>query len=183
MKTIAIYGGSFDPVTWGHVIAVVNFFLTNPILDEVLVVPCFKQRGKNLIAFEHRYKMCQLAFQSLNKVIVSDVERMLGGESYTYCLVQHLKEQDPKSNFRFIMGADLKDSYKKWEKVSVIDELAPPLIVPRPGFSTSENEAGSFVNVSSTQVRDCLKSTKSSFLERALPEPVLSYIKSNKLYI
>lgn len=181
-KTVAVYGGSFNPVTWGHVVAVINFFLTNQILDEVLVVPCFQQEGKDLIDFHHRYKMCQLAFAGLNRVSISDVEFVFGGESHTGRLVQHLKEQNHHWNLRFVLGADLKESYKTWDGVEIIDAVAPPLIVPRPGFSKTEEEYGNFLNVSSTLVRSSLRAERYDFLERALPAAVLNYIKENNLY-
>lgn len=181
-KVVAIYGGSFNPVTWGHVVSVVNFFLVNGDLDEVLVVPCFQQQGKQLIEFHHRYKMCELAFGSLNKVTVSDVEYRLEGESLTHRLVTNLSSEHPNWKMRLILGSDLRESYKSWEGVEIIDKLAPPLIVPRPGFSKKEDEYGQFLNVSSTLVRSSLKMNKLDVLERALPGPVLNYIKENKLY-
>lgn len=182
-KVVGIYGGSFNPVTWGHVVSVVNFYLTNMELDEVLVVPCFQQDGKQLVEFQHRYKMCQLAFGSLNKVTVSDVESHLDGDGLTHKLISHLSSQHPNWRMRFILGSDLKDSYKNWEGAEIIDKLAPPLIVPRPGFSRKEDEYGQFLNISSTLVRNSLKANRLDVLERALPGPVLNYIKQNNLYI
>jgi len=182
IKTVAVYGGSFDPITWGHVVATINFFLTHQILDEVLVVPCFEQQGKNLIEFRHRYNMCKLAFANLNKATVSDVEFQIR-ESRTDKVVQHLKQQHPNWNLRFILGADLEKSYKTWEGAEIIDAVAPPLIVPRPGFSKSEEEYGNFLNISSTLVRSSIRAKRYDLLERALPAPVLSYIKENQLYI
>lgn len=182
-KTVGVYGGSFNPVTWGHVASVVNFTIMNQILDEVVIVPCFQQRGKDLIDFHHRYKMCQMAFESISNVTVSDIEYQLGGESYSYRLVQSLKNQNPHWNLRFIMGADLKDHYKGWEKSEVIDRLAPPLIVPRLGFSSREDSSNSILlNISSTLVRKSIVAKKFSVLKRALPKPVFSYIMENNLY-
>lgn len=185
LRNVAIYGGSFDPVTWGHVVSVITFFLNNQFLDEVLVVPCNQQRGKNLIDFHHRYKMCQLAFQHLNKVTVSDVEFQLGGESRTGRLIQHLSDNNPDWKMRFVIGADLQESYKTWDGADIIEKLAPPLIIPRSGYSKKvEDSPETFVNVSSTTVRRFLKmKDRSSFLERVLPVPVLSYIKDNQLYL
>jgi len=109
IRNVAIYGGSFDPVTWGHVISVINLLLNNQYLDEVLVIPCNQQKGKNVISFKHRFEMCKLAFQQLNKVTVSDIEFQLGGESYSYRLVEYLKDNSVDHKFRFVIGADLKD--------------------------------------------------------------------------
>lgn len=185
IRNVAIYGGSFDPVTWGHVVSTITFFLNNQFLDEVLVVPCNQQTGKDLIDFQHRYKMCQLAFQHLNKVTVSDVEFQLGGVSKTARLIQHLSDNNPDWKMRFVIGADLQDSWKTWKGADIIEKLAPPLVVPRSGYSKKvEDSPETFVNVSSTTVRRFLKMENrgTSFLERVLPGPVLSYIKEHKLY-
>ena len=184
IRNVAVYGGSFDPTTWGHVVSAINLLMNNQFLDEVLVVPCNQQKGKNLIDFGHRYKMCQLAFQHVNKVTVSDVEYQLGGESYTSRLVQHLSDQNPDWKMRFVLGADLEHNYKNWKDAEIIEKLAQPLIVPRPGISkAAEDSPGSYVNISSTVVRNYLKIGRTSLLERALPKPVFSYIKEHKLYI
>lgn len=176
-RNIAVYGGSFNPVHWGHVVSAINCLINNPIIDEVLVAPCFQQTGKDLLDFHHRFNMCQLAFQQTNKVTVSDVEFHLGDESYTYRLVQHLKDKNPNWNLRFIIGADLKESYKKWKNSEVIDRIAPPLVVPRPGFSD-----GPGIDISSTKIRNCFKLNRTDFLERVLPAPVFSYIVEHQLY-
>jgi nicotinate-nucleotide adenylyltransferase len=183
-KTVAIYGGSFDPVTWGHVVSVVNFFHANQYLDEVVVIPCFQQEGKNLIDFHHRFKMCELAFSHLNKVTVSNVEFTLGGESRTHRTLQHLKDANPYWSMHLILGEDLKDSYKTWPGINVIEKLARPIIAPRPKSSRTDCNNGMLLDISSTDVRRYIKynSYGSSWLERNLPAPVLNYIKENKLY-
>lgn len=184
-KTVGVYGGSFNPVTWGHVIAVINLFLTHQVLDQILVVPCFQQNGKNLIDFHHRLKMCQLAFENINyNVNVSDIEYQLGGESHTHRTLLSLKEKYPNWNLRFVIGFDLKESYKSWESAELIDQIAPPIIMPRPGFSDKKDFHGLFLaDISSTIVRDLRRAGSLRFLNRTLPQSVFSYILENKLYL
>lgn len=62
-KRIALYGGSFDPITKAHVTLVFEVFASG-LCDEIWVVPCGDHRHDKTCSASsrHRYAMCQLAF-------------------------------------------------------------------------------------------------------------------------
>lgn len=181
---IAIYGGSFDPPTLGHLMVVTHLLLNDPSVDRISIPPCFQQQGKTLTDFHHRKTMCELQFGFLPRIEVSTLERDLGGESLTYRLIQEMVRQQPKARFRFVMGADLLDTAPHWEGWEEIRRLAPPLIIGRAGIKPEGPGDPSPISpaVSSTIVRDALGKGDYHTAERYISAPVCQYIRQEKLY-
>lgn len=181
-KATAVFGGSFDPATTGHAMVVAHLILNEPSITDVLIVPCFQQAGKHLTSFEHRFNMCQEAFGWLPNVSFSRVEEELGGESITARTIKHLAEHT-SNKLRFVMGSDLLDKVHTWEGWSVIEELAPPIVVGRAGIPSSRSENTPICPVvSSSMVRDLLYGGQFSAAQRYLPAKVFEYIMTNGLY-
>lgn len=181
---IAVYGGSFDPPTLGHLMVVSHLLLNDPTVDKVYVVPCYQQRGKSLTNFGHRMEMCLRAFRFLPRVEVLAVERLLGGESLTVRLIKTLVETEPHAKFRFVMGADLRESCHTWEGWDEIERLAPPLIIGRAGISPLGPGDPTPIApiVSSTIVRKALAAQDYREAGRYIPVPVCDYIQEHALY-
>ena len=179
---VAVYGGSFDPPTLGHIMVVSHLLLNDPDIDSVLIIPCFQQNGKSLSRFEHRYQMCRQAFEWLPRTTVSKVEESLGGISYTSRTLRHLQAYNPHWKMRFVIGSDLKDSIRSWEGYETIEQLAPPVIVGRAGIPVEGGPTPICPVVSSTLVRKALVEGHFNEAERYLPGPVLRYIQRYGLY-
>lgn len=182
---IAIYGGSFDPPTLGHLMVVSHLLLNDASIDAVYIPPCFQQRGKQLTSFDHRMAMCRQQFGYLPRIKVTPIEQELGGESLTVRLVQELSRREPNARFRFVMGADLLTSCHRWEGWSEIERLAPPLVIGRAGISPREPGDPTPISpvVSSTIVKEALGRGAYREAGRYLTVPVLQYIEEHKLYL
>ena len=180
---IAVFGGSFNPITLGHFFVVGHILLNDPNIDQIMVVPCFEQDGKNNLApFDIRIEMCQAAlnFFSKERVIVSDIER--NTKSYTVDTLKKLIQlSNNKDNFRFVMGADLIESAKTWDGWNEIEKLAPPYVVGRAGISGSE-ATPICPAVSSTLIRALLEIKDYHTVQRYLSRDVLEIIKRENLY-
>lgn len=183
MKNIAIFGGSFDPPTIGHVMVISHILLNEKCIDEVLVIPCYLQAGKTLTDFEYRYQMCQMAFGWLPRVSISRAEQNLGGESLTARTVKVLYDSEPNCQFRFVMGSDLLDKVEFWDGWNVVKELAPPLVIGRAGISGGGGHTPICPQVSSTIVREALKQGKYWEAGRYLPAQVTEHIITHQLYL
>ncbi len=184
-SNIAIYGGSFDPPTLGHLMVVTHLLLNDPSVDLVYIPPCFQQRGKTLLDFDHRMTMCQKQFMHLPRTRVTPVERELGGESLTVRLVTELARREPKAKFKFVMGADLRETCHLWEGWSEIERLAPPLIIGRAGIAPEKIGDPTPISpvVSSTIVREALGRGAYHEAGRYLSVPVLQHIERHRLYL
>lgn len=177
---IAIYGGSFDPFHLAHSAVISHILMNDPNIDKILVVPAFKQSGKNLAPYHLRYAMCIAVTRYFNRVEVSDIE--MGTESLTIYTLQKLKQIYPNDSMRFVMGGDLIDSAKTWDGWKEIERLAPPYIVGRAGISNCEATPICPL-VSSTMIRNLLKKKDYIAVSRYVFSDVLRIIKENNLYV
>ena len=177
-----MYGGSFDPPHVAHVL-MARHAAGLPDVDRVLVVPAFQHAfGKLLCPFAHRLRMCELAFEGLSGVEVSDVERTLGGVSYTVRLLTHLRDAHPDHALRLLVGADILAETARWRDFDQITALAPLLAVGRGGFGREglDDDAPTLPAVSSTEIRSSL--ARGAQTLAMLPAAVAAYIREHGLY-
>lgn len=174
IKKIGILGGSFNPPHLGHV-AMAKLGLERGGLDQVWVIPCFEHPfEKALVSFEHRYKMCELAFQDLGvRVRVLDIEKKLGGKSFTYRTVVWLKKKYPSEKFVLIIGEDCAREAKTWHRYEELKKEVEWLVLPR-------GEKSPIPDISATATRAALQEGKG--LEKFLNKNVIEYIEKNRLY-
>jgi len=173
MDKIGIYGGSFNPIHTGHILAISQLFLQG--FDKIIVVPCYNHPfGKELISYEHRVNMCRLGLDHLKQdmIEVSTIESKLPAPSYTCNTIQAIIDQaQVKCKYNTIFGFDLEGDFNKWHGIDIIRQLAPPYWMKR------------ISGKSSTLVRQMLKYSRgSSDFSEILPRKVQEYIHKNELY-
>lgn len=190
---LAVYGGSFNPPHVGHVL-VAAYALSVAALDRLLVVPCFQHPfGKHLEPFEHRLRMCELAFDGLARVEVSTVERELGGPSLTVRTLEALAARHARASFRLVVGADVLDDAHRWFDFERVASLAPLLVIGRSGFPIppppyprgvpdipESARAVELPAVSSTELRERLRDGRPT--DGMLPLAVREHIDRHALY-
>lgn len=168
-----IFGGAFNPVHNGH-IHLAKEAVEQLNLRKLIVIPTFESPHKDtvLAPFEKRFEMCRLAFGELEgcghcgcTVEVSDIERKLGGISYTVSTLRELKKIYPDDRFYLLIGGDMLYSFKDWYKYESILKESTVCAVARGGDNFTDmveyaNELGrikvlptSIVSISSTEVR------------------------------
>lgn len=180
---VAVLGGSFDPPHAGHVLmaaylgAVAGF-------DHVLIVPVFEHAfRKSLTAFEHRLRMCQLAFESLPFVEVSPLEATLKGPNFTLNTLQAIRRAHPSWELRLAVGADVLADSHKWHAFEEVTRLAPPYVFARRGSASSGEKPQLMPDISSTEIRELFaQGATDSKLEELVPSSVRAYIEENRLY-
>ena len=185
-KSVAIYGGSFDPPHVSHVLAAV-YALKIGGFERVLVVPVFEHAfHKQLTPFGHRLRMCELAFAGLDGVEVSSVERELVTPSLTLRTLEHLAAEHPDWSMRLLVGSDVLSEAAKWHAFDQISQLAPPYVVARPGYDHPGSRAAHLPDVSSTRVREALATPTepehATLLAVSVPRSVLAYVAEHGLY-
>jgi len=186
-KSVAIYGGSFDPPHISHVLAAVYALKTGGF-ERIVVIPVFEHAfHKQLTAFEHRARMCELSFAGISGVEVSRVERELQTPSLTLRTLEHLASEHPDWQMRLLVGSDVLGDTAKWHAFDRISELAPPYVVARPGYAHPDSRAALLPDVSSTRIREALadvtKPEQQALLSVSVPSAVLAYIAEHRLYL
>ena len=200
-EKIGLYGGSFNPPHFGHVIAVKETRRSLK-LDRVLVMPAAVPPHKAMgmeVTPEQRLEMTRLAFAAVPFAEVRDDELKRSGPSYTADTVAALREEFPDARFYLITGADMFLTIQNWWHADEI--FASCTIV---GLSRSEGETpelkehavwlghryGAYaevvenpvVEISSTQLREALHRRELGELNKFLPPPVADYIEKEGLY-
>merc|ERR1719454_2721149 len=95
---IGVFGGSFNPIHLGHSLLAITTQQTKP-LDSVVLVPVFKHHVKtDLLPFDDRVKMCELAVapyrgESGQDIRVSTIEKDVGESNAK--MLQALKKRYP----------------------------------------------------------------------------------------
>lgn len=181
-RTVAFFGGSFNPPHVSHVLAAVYALSVAPI-DEVLVVPVFRHPfAKELAPFEDRLEMCRLALGWIPRVRVSEVERDLGGESLTLRTLEHLAAAHPDVALRLLVGADVLADLPKWHRFDRISEIAPPIVLGRGGVNRADAPEPLLPKISSTEVREALAQGDPGAVRALVPAAVLDYVAKHNLY-
>lgn len=198
VKNIGLLGGSFNPVTAGH-IEIAKYALK--LLDEVILIPCNNHSwAKPLIDFKHRFEMCQLAITK--DMSVQDYELRYNLPGDTFSLIEKLKQDKvyKNSNLFFIIGADEANDFRYWKNFIVLSNMITFIVVRRPGVALSFWARSYFTEphiilransavpeISSSDIRkhflDYYATGKvSSLLKRKLDPKVFDYIVKNGLY-
>lgn len=196
MTKTGIFGGAFNPVHNGHV-NLAKEATEQLKLRKLLIIPTFESPHKatKLLPFDTRMEMCKLAFEGISdkcEVTVSDIERKMGGVSYTINTIRELAKQLPDAQFFLLIGGDMLFSFREWYKYESILKESRVCAVARGGDNFTDMlefaaEMGrvkvlltSIVDVSSTEIREKLAAGKD--ISELVPQSVAEYIAANDLY-
>jgi nicotinate-nucleotide adenylyltransferase len=153
---VGVFGGSFDPPHLAHVLAVESVLATGQV-DRVLVLPVHGHAfGKRMEAFEHRVRMCELAFDHIANAEVSELERELPPPNYTLHTLEALRLRHPAAELRLIVGGDVLRDHGKWYRWDEVTRLAPVVALGRVGVPVLDAPPAVLPDVSSTEVRTWL---------------------------
>ena len=142
---IGIYGGSFDPVHYGHV-NVARTAVADLSLDKLLVVPAavspFKTDAGPGAGPWQRLEMVKAAFADVSNAVVDMREVERGGVSYAIDTVRSIVAETPPSDagneFFFIIGEDSLDRLDEWKDIDELRRLCTFKAYPRTKESSSE---------------------------------------------
>lgn len=190
MKRVGVFGGSFNPVHWGHV-RLAEWIVRHGWADEVWLMvsprnPLKEQVG--LLPEAERLDMARLAAGEVAGVRASDFEFSLPRPSYTWRTLEALRAAFPATAFSLIIGADNWLHFDRWARPDYIRAHHKLLVYPRPGYPLDASALPDGVDllgapvfdVSSTRVRKLLRENGDA--SRLVPAPVLRYIKERHLY-
>ena len=197
---IAIMGGTFDPIHYGH-LATAESVRCKYNADKVFFIPsgCPPHKDINFVTNnERRYEMTLLATKSNPNFEVSRIEIDRPGRTYTIDTITELKEKyGSEVEILFITGADVVHSiftWKSWEKLLTLCDF---VAATRPGYKKSEmfkriefmREAYESkihlievpeLDISSSDIRERVSEGRT--IKYLLPECVEEYIYENSLY-
>ena len=122
MRSIGIYGGSFNPVHFGHV-GLAKWVIENTDLEELwlMVSPNNPLKPANLLAPEgERLAAVSKAVKDIPHVKASDFEFSLPRPSYTANTLRELQKAYPDADFTLIIGEDNIAIFDRWREYEFI---------------------------------------------------------------
>ncbi|MBU0631165.1 nicotinate (nicotinamide) nucleotide adenylyltransferase [bacterium] len=175
MKTIALFGGSFDPPHLGH-IGVVNAALSSLDIDKVIVMPTYLNPFKAKVCAppELRLKWLRQIFSANTKVEVDDFELTCKRKVPSLETVQHLKKR--YENIYLIIGADNLASLEKWYAYEELCKLVTFVIASRDKIEIPSEYIHLHVDepISST---DLIENIKKEFLPAEIADEIEKFYK------
>ena len=198
---IGILGGTFNPIHLGHLILGQSAIETHDLL-KVLFVPCSTPPHKDtagLLPGEHRAAMVRAGTEGNPAFEFCDVEMKRGGVSYAVDTVGELREQYPRAELYFIIGADTLLELHLWRQVYSLLPLCQFVTFARPGTNDHAITAASLklrapwperllANVSSSRLIDISSSdirhrvAEGMSIRYLVPTAVELYIAEHHLY-
>jgi nicotinate-nucleotide adenylyltransferase len=136
---IGLFGGTFDPIHFGHLRSAEEVREAWGLERVVLIpaaVPPHKGRGA-MAAAADRLRMIELAVAGAPGLAVSDVELRRAGPSYTIDTVRHFQERVPDADIALIMGLDAFLEIDTWKSFREILSIVPVVVMSRPDFQDS----------------------------------------------
>ena len=131
---IAILGGTFDPIHYGHLRLSAD--VKSAVgLDEVRLVPAGDppHRAPPVASAEHRLAMTELGCAEFPGLIADAREVHRPGPSYTVLTLESLREEQRGRPLALVIGADAFAGLEQWRRWQQLFTLAHFLVVERPG--------------------------------------------------
>ncbi len=190
---IAIMGGTFNPIHYGHLLSAEQV-CDGLSYDKILFVPSARPPHKDLrdiIDSEHRYQMARRAIADNSRFEVSRIELDRTGPSYAIQTVKDLQRCYGKHcKLAWIIGADSLIEFKIWKDFDELLDVCHFIATTRPNYSLESvppvlrNRVQIFpitgFDISSTEVRQSVR--KGYSMRYLVPSAVMEYIAQNKLY-
>ena len=132
-KKIGIFGGTFNPIHYGHLLIAENACAQFD-LDHVIFLPTGHTPHKQFMGedmSEHRCHMVEAAIADNPKFSISYREIQNTGVNYTYVTLQQLHQEHPECKLYFILGADSLFDFDDWRHPELICQYAKILAAVR----------------------------------------------------
>ena len=197
---VGIYGGTFAPIHNGHTRAA-KAFMEQMKLDYLFIIPAYLPPHKQIDECDdplYRLRMCELAFEDTDGIVISDCEIARGGKSYTYDTLKELER--PDTRLFLLCGTDMVLTFDTWYRFEDILKMCYPVYVRRENDPLMTNRTVAKITeyyqkygvmfrklviepteIASTDIRRAVKEGRD--ISKLVPEKVAEFIVDNGLYV
>ncbi|HEY8529589.1 MAG TPA: nicotinate (nicotinamide) nucleotide adenylyltransferase [Paenibacillaceae bacterium] len=188
-----LFGGTFDPVHFGHLMAA-EAAREAADLAEVWFVPVHVPPHKPPpeATVRQRLDMLELAIRGVPHFRVEPIELDRPGPSYTIDTIEALGRRFPDRSFYLIVGSDMANDLPNWHRAEELARRVRFIALERPGEPVREEALPEPfrerlmrapmppVGIASAEIRRRVREGRS--IRFYVPEPVREYIAGNGLY-
>ena len=193
-KSIALFGGSFDPIHNGHLF-VIEELLSSARFEKFIVIPAGNPWQKSVAASAaHRLAMVEIALKEcMSKYRELEISRFEIDDprpSYAFQSIDYFTMQNPGANLVWIIGSDAFAKIDEWKEIEQVAKSVKFLVITRPGEKLESAKAAKSItfsqieinalDISSTKVRNLIKASEP--FDSLVPAGVAAYIKSQGIY-
>jgi nicotinate-nucleotide adenylyltransferase len=201
---IVLYGGTFDPVHNGHLIAA-RAVAEQRGYSRITLLPSSRgpHKGPAGASDVDRLKMLQLAIEGDDMFEISQIEMQRPTPSYTYDTLRELGEtRGAECRIEMIIGADMLADLPNWYRADDVVKLAKFVVAARPPWDEKIASIAALlgerfgkpmgdglvkslcktalIDISSSDIRQRL--SEGLKVRYMLPDAVVQYINSRSLY-
>lgn len=136
---IGLFGGTFDPVHYGHLRPAVEM-AEQYDLSTLYLMPNHRpaHRGPTGATTQMRIDMLNIAIQSVPRLAIDTREAERDKPTYTFDSLKELKAEQPDATLLFFLGLDAFAEFDTWHNWEGVLELANLIVVTRPGAKQSD---------------------------------------------
>jgi len=196
VERIGVFGGTFDPVHVGHLVAAC--WCRDALeLDRVLLVianePWQKAGTREVSGAEDRFAVVSAAVEGIRGLEASRIEIDRGGPSYTADTIQELRTTHPEAELFLAVGSDVEAELGTWHRLEEIVKTVTLVVVERAGTTAPAGPAHESqwagpvhhvrmptLDISSSELRERLEQGLS--VDFLIPEPAIRLIRRLGLY-
>ncbi|BAZ93393.1 nicotinic acid mononucleotide adenylyltransferase [Thiohalobacter thiocyanaticus] len=205
---IGVYGGTFDPVHYGHLRTALEV-QEQLDLEAMLMLPAREppHRDPPQASPEARRDMLALALQGQDRLVLDGRELERPGPSYMVDTLESLRAEHGDCPLGLVLGEDAFGGLDGWDRWERLTELAHLLVMARPGGGRPAGAPARLLTergvddaarlksrpagliyqievtslaISATAIRAQQAAGRSS--RYLLPDAVLEYLQANRLY-
>jgi nicotinate-nucleotide adenylyltransferase len=135
MQRIGLFGGSFNPVTYGH-LCMARAAWEQLALSRLYFIPAAQSPFKPHTPpapGRLRMRWLRLALCGWSGCEVDDLELRRGGISYTVDTVAEFRRRHPEAELYWILGADQALTLPQWHQAATLAQWVQFAVCPRPG--------------------------------------------------
>ena len=186
VERVGIFGGTFDPVHFGHLI-LAEAALDDLDLDRIIFVPAglspFKTQRPPMASAALRLEMLRAAVAGESRFEIDDRELRREGPSYTIDSVTEMFGDHPGVRFIYLIGTDNLHDLDRWHRIGELRNLVDFAILDREGSFTLPADLPVVrrrIDLSSTEIRSRLAAGLS--IRFMVPEAVYDIIMTSSPY-
>ena len=192
-ERIGIFGGTFDPIHVGHLVAAINAKQALSLDRVVLMVanvPWQKTGTRTVSSAADRLALVEAAVGDVPGLEAGRMEIERGGESFTADTLAQWHGERPADDLFLIVGWDVAGELATWERGAEIRRLSTLVVVNRPGSGppkSLEDEGWRVAQVtvpnleiSSTDLR--ARAAEGRPLDYLIPEAAVRCIRARRMY-
>ena len=193
IKKIGIFGGTFNPIHYGHLINL-EFIREQYNLDKVILIPAKMPVHKELsgsVQAADRMEMVNLAVSDNKFFETSSIEFDRDSASYTIITVNELRELYHDDELYLIIGSDSYNELDTWKSYEELLKSISLIVMLRPGSVVLRDDLpvvpGSvfitdspLIDISSSLIRERI--SRGYTAKYLTPDAVIDYINRKGLY-